>query len=162
MSISVRTKTPKKQYAKASQVPNTALPQEDHDFEQALLDLDNACLTILQNPLATGRKDIQRLYWQQRFINIVNPVSLALMEYKGPRHFHYHYRHRKHDDSILHPVLENPVDMLAQVCREALSLCRSVLVGLDDEDMMDMRFTLESALAEFNALYRKYRLAVEA
>ena len=78
------------------------------------------------------------------------------MEYKGPRHFHYHYRHREDDESVLHPVLENPVDMLAQVCKEALKQCRSELVGLDDSDMIDRRNSIESSLAEFLQHYEIY------
>lgn len=162
MPTSVRTKAPKKQPEKRASLPkNEALSKEDSDFEQSLLMLDNACLSVLQAP-AASRKDTQLLYWQQRFINIVNPVSLALMEYKGPRHFHYHYRHRQEDESILRPVLEDPVDMLAQVCRDALSLCRTELVGIDDAGMIEMRHALEAALAEFLGHYREYRMKVDA
>jgi len=147
MSTSVRTKVEKKQ---------PSLSNEDKQFEQSLLALDNACISVLEMPMARGRKDTQRLYWQQRFINIANPISLALMESKGPRHFHYHYRHREDDESVLHPVLENPVDMLAQVCKDALRQCRSELVGLDDADMIERRFSLENSLIEFLQRYEEY------
>ena len=158
MSTSVRTKTSKKQPS----LSNPELPNGDREFEQSLSSLENACVSVLEMPVARGRKDTQRLYWQQRFINITNPVSLALMEYKGPRHFHYHYRHRAHDESILHPVLENPIDMLAQVCKDALNQCRNELVGLDDSDMIEQRYSLEGSLSEFLHCYGEYRAKVEA
>src|SRR5205085_662405 len=95
-----------------------AISTTDREFEQALLSLENACMRILESHYANGRQDTERLYWQQRFKNIVTPVSLALAECKGPRRFHYHYRHRADDASVLHPVLEpSPLDTLAQVCR---------------------------------------------
>ena len=152
MSTSVRTKAPKKQPS----LSNPELSSGDRQFEQSLSALENACVSVLEMPVARGRKDTQRLYWQQRFINITNPVSLALMEYKGPRHFHYHYRHRAHDESILHPVLENPIDMLAQVCKDALRQCRDELVGIDDNDMIEQRYSLENSLIEFLESYGEY------
>src|SRR5947207_1525821 len=98
MSTSVGTKSKKKQTtisAKSStdrQTPDLPLP--DREFESAILALENTCVSILDSQFTETSGDSESLYWQQIFINIANPVSLALMESKGPRHFHYHYRHR--------------------------------------------------------------------
>lgn len=163
MPTSVGTKAKKKQSSSAQrrEIKDAGLSASDTQFEYSLLHLENACLRVLDSQFADSRQDTQGLYWQQRFINIANPVSLALMEYKGPRHFHYHYRHREDDDSILHPVLENPVDMLAQVCEEALAQCQNELVGIEDAAITEVRDTFESALTTFLSSYRHYRSNVD-
>ena len=153
MPTSVRTKSQKKQ---SSTTKKDDLPADERAFEQSLLALENACFMVLETRLQQRSADTQKQYWRQSFINIANPVSLALMEYKGPRHFHYHYRHREHDESILHPVLENPVDMLAMVCKTALAQCRSDLVGLEDKELVDMRKLLEVSLNAFLHQYETY------
>lgn len=156
MATSARTKAEKKQSPKQSALQGIkGIPASDKDFENALLSLEDACIAVLEGE-HPGRGDTERRYWQQRFINIANPVSLALMEYKGPRHFHYHYRHRKDDEAVLHPVLENPIDMLAQVCKNALRQCQSRLVGLQDGDMIASKNMLESALRGFLLRYKDY------
>jgi len=153
MPTSVRTKAKKKQ--PLSTKSNT-LAAEDGAFEQSILALENACLMVLETRLSLTSSNPQSQFWQQIFINIANPVSLALMECKGPRHFHYHYRHRKDDESILHPVLENPIDMLAQVCEAALTQSRAELLGLDDMDMIRMRAALEVSLLAFLSQFKLY------
>ncbi len=151
MSISVDTKARKKQSPLSPKAP---------PYEQSLLRLESVCLRILDSQFADIRQDTDRLYWQQRFKNIVTPISLALTEYKGPRRFHYHYRHREDDESILRPVFEpSPVDMLAQVCDEALASCQQDLVGIRDADIVEQRRALEHALQMFLIRYRKFKKA---
>jgi len=152
MNASVGTKTQKKQ---SSLLP-PVIPESGRRVEQALLSLENACLYILDIGFVTDRRDTEARYWQQRFKNIATPVSLALAECKGPRSFHYHYRHREDDESVLHPVQPPPLDMLAQVCKESLRQCRSELVGIQDEAVLDARNMLESALTGFLVRYRDY------
>lgn len=154
MTTSVGTKARKKQ-PPLSQAPDaedsTAL------FDPSLQALESICMRILESRFATGRDDIDGLTWQQRFKNVVMPISLALREYKGPRRFHNHYRHRADDDSILHPVLENPLDMLAHVCENALAACQKDLVGMYADNFIRARRILEQSLQSFLLRYRKYR-----
>lgn len=158
MPTSVRTTTEKKQLANKKQ---PALPKDfslpDRAFESAILDLEDACIAVLDNPMSHGKQSSESLYWQQMFINIATPISLSLMESKGPRHFHYHYRHREEDASILHPILENPVDMLAQVCEDALSQCQTHLVGISDRSIAKHGQILERALRSFLTSYKNYK-----
>jgi len=151
MSTSVGTK------AKKKQSPSPVLVVPDRKFESALLTLENTCLSVLDSQFADNRQDTEGLYWQQVFINIATPISLALMESKGPRHFHYHYRHRPENESVLHPVLEDPVDMLAQVCKDALKQCQTHLVGISDRSIVKSGQILERALQSFLLSYKAYR-----
>jgi|GEM_PF-2592843 len=153
MPTSVGTKAEKKQSTLSGA---RLVPASDKEFENSLLSLENACFTVLENQFSSGKGDTDGRYWQERFINIANPVSLALMEYKGPRHFHQHYRHRKDDESVLQPVLENPIVMLAQVCKVAIKACQSQLVGLQDPSMIDMRRMFENALRDVLLRYKDY------
>lgn len=157
MPTSVGTKARKKQ---SSLSKNDTVPTGDREFENSLMTLENACFMVMDGQWAENRNDMEGRTWHERFINIANPVSLALAEYKGPRHFHYHYRHSPKDDAVLQPVLENPVDMLAKACRHALSACQSELVGLRDPAMLESRGMLEQALQGFLAQYEDYRLKV--
>ena len=52
MSTSVRTKAKKKQPALSP-----LLSEEDKHFEQSLLLLENACLSVLEMPLARNNKN---------------------------------------------------------------------------------------------------------
>lgn len=122
-------------------------------LEQSLLTLDSACMHILDSQFVHDREDMDGLVWQRRFKNIVTPVSLALSECKGPRHFHNHYKHKKDDDSVLTPVLEDPVECLAQVCRSALTQCQNDFAGLQDARMNKNRAMLEQALRAFLAAH---------
>lgn len=153
MTTSVGTKARKKQPALSSP-PEELAPF----FEQSLLSIENVCMRILEGRFTSGRDDVDSLYWQQRFKNIATPVSLALREYRGPRRFHNHYRHRADDETILHPVMEDPLDMLAHVCDHALTACRNDLVGVYNEKLTKYRRMLEHSLQMFMLRYKKYKI----
>lgn len=154
MTTSVGTKARKKQPALSSPPPadTPAL------FDQSLLSLENVCLRILEGRFTSSRDDVDSLYWQQRFKNIAMPISLALREHRGPRRFHNHYRHREDDETILHPVMEDPLEMLAHVCDDALAACRNDLVGVYNEKLTKHRRMLEHALQMFLLRYKKYKI----
>lgn len=143
MIASVRTKPQKKQ-------PSSDAADGFEAFSPALtksmLKLEAVCQRIFESNFGASRRDVERLYWRQRFKNIATPVSLALAEMKGPRRFHNHYKHREDDDSVLTPVLENPVTMLAHACETALEQCRKELVGIEDDGIIARRDKLEAAL----------------
>lgn len=149
MNTSVGTKARKKQPALS-----TAPEAKDRRLEVSLLSLENACLRVLDSRVSS-REDIEILTCQQRLKNAASMVSLALNEYKGPRHFHYHYRHREDDATVLQPVLEDPLDMLARACRDAQRQCRSEMVGIPDSSLYRARNMFESALQGFLARYTK-------
>jgi hypothetical protein len=109
---------------------------------------------VLDTRLSSKKDDLDGLYWQRKFQNIATPVSLALAECKGPRHFHYHYKHRKDDDTVLQPVMENPLQVLAQVCKSALEQAGTQLVGIDNAKITRMRDVFERSLRGFLAVYR--------
>jgi hypothetical protein len=147
MNTSVGMKSKKKQPAS---MKSSAVPDSDREFEQALLMLENVCLKILEGTQTVKRSDTEGRYWQQRFENLVTPVSLALAECKGPRRFHYHYHRREDGETVLQPVLEpTPIDMLAMVCRGTLKHSQEDLVGMQNEEMTENRFMLEEALQSF-------------
>src|SRR5579872_3067515 len=125
MNTSVGMKARKKQSSLSQPTARTAVGRQP---EVSLLPLENACVRILESDY-TGSEDEEYLYWQQRLMNFTKPISLALAECSGPRHFHQHYRHRKDDDTILQPVLGDPFETLAQACEAALKGCRNDLVG---------------------------------
>lgn len=153
MTTSVGTKARKKQSSLSPATSANVPPL----FDQTLLTLESVCMRILEIRIASEHGDVDLLYWQQRFKNIVTPVSLALREYKGPRRFHNHYRHRADDETILHPVLEDPLDMLAHVCDHALAACRNDLVGVYNNTLTKHRRLLEHALQMFLVRYKKYK-----
>lgn len=153
MSTSVGMKVRKKQSLSQQAAPANARYSA---MEHSLVKLENVCMRILDSSFAEQGGDTERLYWQQRFKNIVTPVSLALAEYKGPQRFHYHYRHN--GDDSLHPVPgPDPLDLVAQVCADALLSCQSKLVGLRDADLMDNERMIEQALIHFLVRYQKLR-----
>jgi hypothetical protein len=152
MTTSVGTKAQKKQ----SSLSQSEAIENSPAFQQSLLGLENICHRILESNFTKARDDIDGLYWQQRFKNVAMPISLALRECKGPRRFHHHYRHRADDDSILHPVMEDPLDQLAHVCDLALEACRSDLVGIYEDNFLKARRQLEHALQVFLLRYKKY------
>lgn len=154
MTTSVGTKARKKQSSLSSRAEPTAGALL---LEPSLIALENVCLRIMDTDFAASRDDIEALTWQQRFKNVVTPISLALAEYKGPRHFHNHYRHRADDDSVLHPVLEDPLEMLAHVCEQALESCQSDLVGVHADSFIKARHMLEHSLQNFLVRYKKYK-----
>lgn len=155
MNTSVGMKARKKQSSSATDSP---VSKSDRGFESSLLALESACFRILENRFLDEKQDLDLLYWQQRLKNIATPVSLALAEYRGPRRFHYHYRHRKDDESILHPVMEpSPIEIVAQVCQDTLRHCRSDLVGVMDPKLLRSKRILESALQTFLVRYGVYK-----
>jgi hypothetical protein len=168
MSTSVGTKAKKKQSSllktgDAMEFPAEMPEPADKELEMAMLALETVCLMVLENQLSPTPDDIEEMTSQQRLLNIVNPVSLALMECKGgPRHFHYHYRHSPHDDAILQPVLENPVDTLALACRDALKHCHEDRITLHDPDMRQARQAFQQALNGFLAIYANHQSEVDA
>jgi len=153
MTTSVGMKARKKQ-----SLSETGAQEGPAALDQSLLGLENVCLRILESRFARAKDDIDGLYWQQRFKNVAMPISLALRECRGgPRRFHHHYRHRKDDDSVLHPVMENPIDQLAHVCLAALDVCRNELVGVYGDNFIKARRMLEHALQLFLLRYKKYQ-----
>lgn len=157
MTTSVGTKARKKQ---SSLLEDASVPISDKPLQRSLVSLENACMTILDIGFAADRRDTELLTWQHRFKNIVTPVSLALAEYKGPRCFHYHYRHSEDDDSVLQPVQPAPLELLAQVCKDTLRASRSDLVGIDDRRILDARNMLDRALSGFLMAYKDWKRAV--
>lgn len=154
MISSVGTKQKKKQIA-VTEKP--ALPVADRAFEQSLMTLENACLRVLDSRFASRSRDTDAICRYHRLKNIATPVSLALVEYKGPRRFHYHYRHRADDNAVLRPVLEpTPVDMLAMVCKDALRQSQREFGGTEDATLSRGRTLLENALLGFLDHYKEY------
>lgn len=117
MGSSLGTKVRKKQPATSR---DTQL-----SFEQALMLLEDICLDIKTGQFTHGKEDMDRLYWQQKLKNLAMPVSLALAEYKGPRVFHHHYKHKESDEQVLTPVLESSRENLLRVCKKALDICEN-------------------------------------
>lgn len=143
--------------AQKKQIPLAKTPTKAgraRDLEQSLLSLESACMVIMDSQFIHDRDDMDGMVWQRRFKNIVTPVSLALSEYKGPRRFHYHYKHREDDDTVLHPVMEDPLERLAQVCQSALTECQNNFAGLQDSEINDNREMLEQALRKFLLRYK--------
>ncbi len=153
MSVSAYTKAQKKQTSLSPDSPDVAYSR---DLEQSLLALESACMAILDSHFTHGREDEDGLLWQRKFKNIVTPVSLALREHKGPRRFHFHYKHREDDDEVLTPVFENPLDNLARSAKSALTSCQNDLVGIDDDEIIENRDMIEGALRGFLAKYAEF------
>ena len=143
------TKALKKKFA-----PPTPIYHIDPALDEALLVLEDICASLLEQNFAQ-RDDSERMYWQQRFKNIVTPISLALTEVRGPRRFHHHYRHDSNDDSVLLPVLENPLEMLGNACRKALNESSRKLAGIHDNDLLAAQRRLEISLNNFLLKYNK-------
>jgi hypothetical protein len=116
MGSSVGMKLKKKQPATASGA----------QFERALMELEDICQDIQTGQFTHGKEDIDRLYWQQKLKNLAMPISLALAEYKGPRVFHHHYKHKESDEQVLTPVLESSRDNLVNACTRALHECENM------------------------------------
>lgn len=132
--------------------------KNSHMLDKALLDLEGICARLLETRFA-HRDDSERMYWQQRFKNIVTPVSLALSELRGPRRFHNHYRHDAQDDSVLVPVLENPIDLIAHACEHALKESEKKLSGIHDDDLLIAQRRLEKSLNNFLQCYQSNKQA---
>lgn len=117
-------------------------------FEQALLDLEDAVLTVLEAHKGHAFHDVDFLYWDRKLKNIATPISLALSECKGPRQFHYHYRHDPKDDEQMIPIMESPIGNLLKVCRSALIRCTE-MVGLVDRAVIINKIRLEQSMRSF-------------
>jgi len=154
MTRSVGVKAQKKQ----TQITKASLSPPSPQLEQALLSLESVCARVLENQLAPP-DDVDGMLWQQRFKNVVLPVSLALAECKGPRYFHQHYRHKESDSEELYPVLEDPIDQLAQVCERALVACQNDLVGVYGEKFLKARRMIDFSLRNFLIRNKKYKTA---
>lgn len=160
MNTSVGTKAKKKQ---SSLLKNTVIelnPPKENEHQKALSQvmatLENVCLMVLESEFSPPIEDQTATAARQRFINVAAPVSLALMECKGgPRHFHFHYRHKPEDESVLQPVFENPIDTLALACREAAKHCHEELLGLRDQELRQARQAFQQAIQSFLGVYDK-------
>ncbi len=160
MNNPVRTKASKKQPAKAVSDAVLAFPSTvingkqtlDSNLAESLMALENTCAGILEAGFSGDREDVESLSAHQRLKNIAKSVSLALGECKGPRHFHQHYRHREHDESVLYPVLDDPLKTLALAVQSALKGCQSLVVH--DVKTLKMQSRFESALRQFSASYK--------
>lgn len=137
MGSTVGTKARKKQPAS----PASA------SFEQALMALEDICLDIKGGQFTHGKEDIDRLYWQQKLKNLAVPISLALAEYKGPRVFHHHYKHKENDDEVLTPVLESARDNLMMVIEKSLHECEN-LNGMKGSKLLEEKELLCKALRQ--------------
>ncbi len=118
-------------------------------FEQALSELEDICLKVRDCSFARDKFDIEGIAWQRRFKNIITPVSIALDEYKGPRRFHFHYKHRADDETILSPVEPDAGSVLTNACKTALKRCQNELVGISEAHIAKKARALERALAGF-------------
>jgi hypothetical protein len=146
MPTSVRTKVQKKQLAFA---PAHEDVQQTKRLEQAVLDLEDAVFQVLNADKGHNFHDVDFLYWNRRLKSIATQISLALSEYRGPRRFHYHYRHDPKDFDTLYPVAgPAPLDTICRVCREGITSCAE-MVGIQDEQGLHTRNKLEQALRLF-------------
>lgn len=146
MATSVRTKAQKKQ-------PTFATPHDDVELtrklEQAVMELEDAVFQVLSADKGHQFHDVDFLYWHRRLNSVATQISLALSECRGPRRFHYHYRHDPQDYDTLYPVSgPGPLETLMRVAREALTHCAE-MVGVQDEKALFTRNRLEQALRLF-------------
>ncbi len=151
MATSVRTKVQKKQPAFTAENASPAHDDAEHTrkLEQAVMDLEDAVFQVLNADKGHNFHDVDFLYWNRRLKSIATQVSLALSEQRGPRRFHYHYRHDPKDFDTLYPVAgPAPIETLCRVCREALSQCAE-MVGIQDEQGLFTRNKLEQGLRQF-------------
>lgn len=114
-------------------------------FEQAVLELEDAVYAVLDSSKGHSFHDVDFLYWDRTLKNIATPISMALSEYKGPRRFHYHYRHDPKESARMVPVMESPLLMLVRVCRDALIRCNE-MVGIDEKRISRLKSRLELSL----------------
>ena len=134
--------------------PPTALGDLDvsRKLEQALLDLEDAVLTVLDAHKGHAFHDVDFLYWDRKLKNIATPISLALSECKGPRTFHYHYKHDPEHEETMIPVMESPITTLLKVCRNSLIRCND-MVGAVDKAVTINKIRLEQSIRSFINCY---------
>lgn len=121
-------------------------------LEQALLDLEDAVLTVLDAHKGHAFHDVDFLYWDRKLKNIATPISLALSECKGPRVFHHHYRHNPNCEQEMIPVMESPIMTLLKVCRNSLIRCND-MVGSVDKAVTINKIRLEQSIRNFINCY---------
>jgi len=152
MATTVRTKLQKKQPPServAFAAPGNKAAVSSRRLEQAALDLEDAVFQVMNTDKGHIFHDVDFLYWNRKLSNIATPISLALAEYRGPKRFHYHFRHDPDDYATLYPVAGPlPLETLARVCREALTNCVE-MVGIQDVVVRRERDRLESSLRAF-------------
>jgi hypothetical protein len=148
MTTSVGMKVGKKQ---------SPVSDSSRQLEQSLLALESVCFNIMESRMARTRDDIDAMLWQRKFKSIVTPVSLAISEYRGPKHFHNHYRHKDGDESVLTPVIAEPLEMLVQACETSLKAAQKDLVGIPDTRIAKKARMLESALRSFLHRYEEIK-----
>lgn len=140
--------------SKAQKKPASISAFIPSSLDKSLLMLEDICARLLEIRFPSC-DDSERMIWQQRFKNIITPLSLALAEIKGPRQFHNHYRHDSNDTSVLRPVLENPIDMLAHACEKALHEISVKLPIVHDADLVAAQSKLEKTLRKFLSDYNE-------
>lgn len=149
MASSVRTKAREKQLPFAS--AGAADATRARKLEQAALELEDVVFHLLNPENGHAPEDEDGAYWNRTLNGIGTQVSLALNEFRGPRRFHYHYRHDPKDYETLYPVAgPAPLETLARVCREALRDCEE-MVGVRDENALAGCRRLKQALRGFLA-----------
>ena len=121
-------------------------------LEQALLALEDAVITVLDAHKGHAFHDVDFLYWDRKLKNIATPISLALSECKGPRTFHYHYRHDPEEEDRLIPVMESPITTLLKVCRNSLIRCND-MAGMVDRAVTVNKIHLEQSIRAFINCY---------
>jgi hypothetical protein len=114
-------------------------------LEHAVMELEDAVYAVLESNKGHSFHDVDFLYWDRTLKNIATPISLALSEYKGPRRFHYHYRHDPNEHNRMMPVFESPLLMLVRVCRDAMMRCNE-MVGVSEKRISRLKSRLELAL----------------
>lgn len=135
---------------------------EQIQLEQVMITLETICARILDMRIADARDYNERLQIQLHFKNIVTPVSLALAECKGPRHFHQHFKHSDDPEERLEPAANPPaLDVLSETCTQALKHCQKKLANLHDEDFIENYNELEHALRNFVLHHRNFKLKQE-
>ncbi|MEZ5691085.1 MAG: hypothetical protein R3D71_05420 [Rickettsiales bacterium] len=139
----------------AEKPANSSTYRITSSLNESLLLMEDICARLLESRFST-KNDTERMYWQQRFKNIVTRISLALAEVRGPRKFHQHYKHDD-SDSVLLPVLENPLDMLAHACEQGLKEINKKLVGVHDNDLLRHKSQLEKCLNSFLIRYNEQK-----
>lgn len=145
MATTVRTKPDKKQ----PPIPTMYDVADTRRLEQAVLDLEDAVLDVLEHDRGNQFHDVDYLFWSRKLKSIATQISMALSEMRGPRHFHHHYKHDPENYEQLVPVAgPAPVDTLARVCREALAQCVDI-VGTQNKDILLQRQRLEVAIRGF-------------
>lgn len=131
-------------------------------IEQAVAMLENGVYRVLEMGKDSGFQDVDFLYWSRKLKNVATPVSLALSEYRGPKRFHYHYRHDPDDYDTLYPVPgPTSISTLARVCREALVQCND-LVGMTDTNVSKAKTMFEQSIRFFLRTYGSSGLRLPA